>query len=136
LKKKLFFRPNQCDQPCVQLIDFGRSIDMTLFPPDTTFTHTVKTADFICHEMREKLPWTYQVIIYLNFFFCNKLKYIYFIMYICLFYYRLIILDWLELCTWFSCQTTWKLKKYVNYGCHWNHFQGKNNILSFKFVSQ
>ncbi|XP_026817078.1 mitotic checkpoint serine/threonine-protein kinase BUB1-like [Rhopalosiphum maidis] len=52
--------PNQCDQPCVQLIDFGRSIDMTLFPPDTTFTHTVKTADFICHEMREKLPWTYQ----------------------------------------------------------------------------
>lgn len=52
--------PNQCDQPCVQLIDFGRSIDMTLFPPDTTFTYTVKTADFICHEMREKLPWTYQ----------------------------------------------------------------------------
>lgn len=52
--------PNECDQPCVQLIDFGRSIDMTLFPPDTTFTHTVKTADFICHEMREKLPWTYQ----------------------------------------------------------------------------
>ncbi|CAI6354333.1 unnamed protein product [Macrosiphum euphorbiae] len=52
--------PTECDQPCVQLIDFGRSIDMTLFPPDTTFTHTVKTADFICHEMREKLPWTYQ----------------------------------------------------------------------------
>ncbi|KAL4135310.1 hypothetical protein QTP88_006926 [Uroleucon formosanum] len=52
--------PTQCDHTCVQLIDFGRSIDMTLFPPDTTFTHTVKTADFICHEMREKLPWTYQ----------------------------------------------------------------------------
>lgn len=45
----------------MQLIDFGRSIDMTLFPQDTVFTHTVKTADFVCHEMREKLPWTYQV---------------------------------------------------------------------------
>jgi len=53
----------------VQLIDFGRSIDMTLFPPDTTFTHTVKTADFICHEMREKLPWTYQVNIFNLIFF-------------------------------------------------------------------
>lgn len=70
IKKKIkLFRPTQCDQPCVQLIDFGRSIDMTLFPPDTTFTHTVKTADFICHEMREKLPWTYQVNICIAIFF-------------------------------------------------------------------
>jgi len=63
----------------VQLIDFGRSIDMTLFPPDTTFTHTVKTADFICHEMREKLPWTYQVNIFIVIFFCSKIKYMNFI---------------------------------------------------------
>lgn len=60
----------------MQLIDFGRSIDMTLFPQDTVFTHTVKTADFVCHEMREKLPWTYQVtflglyLIYVIYFLC------------------------------------------------------------------
>lgn len=79
LRNKNFFRPSECDQPCVQLIDFGRSIDMTLFPPDTTFTHTVKTADFICHEMREKLPWTYQVNIFIVIFFCSKIKYMNFI---------------------------------------------------------
>jgi len=58
---KYFLRPNESLQPCIQLIDFGRSIDMTLFPQDTVFTYSVKTADFVCHEMREKLPWTYQV---------------------------------------------------------------------------
>ncbi|XP_050431084.1 mitotic checkpoint serine/threonine-protein kinase BUB1 beta-like [Adelges cooleyi] len=52
--------PNSSMRPCVQLIDFGRSIDMTLLPAGTTFTYAVKTADFVCHEMREKSPWTYQ----------------------------------------------------------------------------
>lgn len=56
----------------MQLIDFGRSIDMTLFPQDTVFTHTVKTTDFVCHEMREKLPWTYQVTIFrFIFYLCD-----------------------------------------------------------------
>ncbi|XP_050530497.1 mitotic checkpoint serine/threonine-protein kinase BUB1-like [Daktulosphaira vitifoliae] len=56
--------PNSAMRPCIQLIDFGRSIDMTLLPPGTTFTYSVKTAEFICHEMREKLPWTYQTDYY------------------------------------------------------------------------
>lgn len=77
-----FFRPNQSLLPCVQLIDFGRSIDMTLFPSGTSFTYSVKTADFVCHEMRDKLPWTYQVI-FLNilrqFFFPNKFNFIHFL---------------------------------------------------------
>ncbi|VVC45745.1 Protein kinase domain,Mad3/Bub1 homology region 1,Serine/threonine-protein kinase, active [Cinara cedri] len=56
--------PNTSFDTCIQLIDFGRSIDLSLYPPETTFTYTVKTADFICHEMREKLPWTYQTDYY------------------------------------------------------------------------
>lgn len=59
--------------PCVQLIDFGRCIDMTLFPPKTTFTYMVKTADFICHEMRDKLPWTYQVNSFQSIIISDKL---------------------------------------------------------------
>lgn len=69
---QFFSRPNDLCMPCVQLIDFGRSIDMTLFPPETSFTYCVKTADFICHEMRDKLPWTYQVTSFRYFVVLDK----------------------------------------------------------------
>lgn len=46
---------------CLKLIDFGRSIDMTLLPEDTTFTTVVTTDGFQCNEMKEGRPWTYQV---------------------------------------------------------------------------
>lgn len=45
---------------CVQLIDFGRSIDMCQLPPGTTFTRVVETDGFACTEMRDGRPWTYQ----------------------------------------------------------------------------
>lgn len=45
----------------IKLIDFGRSIDMKLFPPGKTFNYVVSTENFTCNEMKEKKPWTYQV---------------------------------------------------------------------------
>jgi len=48
----------------IKLIDFGRSIDMKLLPPKTTFTEKVKTDGFACVEMREDRPWTYQTDLY------------------------------------------------------------------------
>lgn len=44
----------------LKLIDFGRSIDMHLFPPGTTFTKVVDTSGFKCTEMLDGKPWTYQ----------------------------------------------------------------------------
>ncbi|XP_043188193.1 uncharacterized protein LOC122363243 isoform X1 [Amphibalanus amphitrite] len=44
----------------LQLIDFGRAIDMTLLPPGTTFTRVVTTDDFTCPEMKEGREWTFQ----------------------------------------------------------------------------
>lgn len=46
--------------PCIQLIDFGRSIDMNLVPEGTTFNQVVMTDTFTCIEMRTNKPWTYQ----------------------------------------------------------------------------
>nr|XP_054758781.1 uncharacterized protein LOC129264850 [Lytechinus pictus] len=48
----------------IKLIDFGRSIDMTLFPEGTTFTAKCKTSGFNCTEMQSNQPWTYQVDYY------------------------------------------------------------------------
>ncbi|XP_055606747.1 uncharacterized protein LOC129754614 [Uranotaenia lowii] len=50
--------------PCVQLIDFGVSIDLKLFRPNTTFTKVVTTECFTCIEMIEKRPWTFQPDLY------------------------------------------------------------------------
>lgn len=43
----------------LHLIDFGCSIDMSLFPPGTAFTRCVTTEDFVCCEMRDGRPWNY-----------------------------------------------------------------------------
>ncbi|KAB0797214.1 hypothetical protein PPYR_08208 [Photinus pyralis] len=43
----------------LQLIDFGCSIDMTLFPPGTSFQRRITTKDFICCEMQDGRPWSY-----------------------------------------------------------------------------
>lgn len=50
--------------PCVQLIDFGVSIDLKLFPKGTAFKKIVTTECFTCIEMLEKRPWTYQPDLY------------------------------------------------------------------------
>lgn len=52
------------DGACLKLIDFGRSIDMTLFPAGTTFNTNCYTEDFQCVEMKESRPWTTQVDTY------------------------------------------------------------------------
>ncbi|XP_076269939.1 mitotic checkpoint serine/threonine-protein kinase BUB1 beta-like isoform X4 [Rhynchophorus ferrugineus] len=43
----------------LQLIDFGCSIDMTMFPDKATFTRPITTEDFICCEVRDGRPWSY-----------------------------------------------------------------------------
>lgn len=52
--------PPEFGHPCLQLIDFGCSIDMSLFPKDTQFTKVINTENFICTEMKDGRPWTYQ----------------------------------------------------------------------------
>nr|XP_020664033.1 mitotic checkpoint serine/threonine-protein kinase BUB1 [Pogona vitticeps] len=42
------------------LIDFGQSIDMSLFPEGTVFTGECKTSGFQCIEMMTQKPWNYQ----------------------------------------------------------------------------
>lgn len=49
------------DRRPLLLIDFGQSIDMTRYPPGTTFLAKVKTSSFMCIEMQTDRPWTYQV---------------------------------------------------------------------------
>ncbi|XP_053669817.1 uncharacterized protein LOC128720188 [Anopheles nili] len=46
--------------PCIQLIDFGVSIDMKLFQEDVMFKKVITTDGFTCIEMMENKPWTYQ----------------------------------------------------------------------------
>ena len=47
--------------PNVKLIDFGRSLDLTLYPDRAaTFLHTFVSADK-CPEMIEGRPWSYQL---------------------------------------------------------------------------
>uniref|UniRef100_A0A182WDM0 BUB1 N-terminal domain-containing protein n=1 Tax=Anopheles minimus TaxID=112268 RepID=A0A182WDM0_9DIPT len=46
--------------PCIQLIDFGVSIDMKRFPEDVKFRKVITTENFTCIEMLENKPWTYQ----------------------------------------------------------------------------
>lgn len=45
----------------LQLIDFGQSIDMKLFPKNQVFYSKVKTENFVCTEMMDNRPWTYQL---------------------------------------------------------------------------
>ena len=50
------------DGASLKVIDFGRSIDMKLFPAGRTFTTNCYTDDFQCIEMKEGRPWTTQVL--------------------------------------------------------------------------
>ncbi len=45
----------------LQMIDFGVSVDMSLFPPGTTFTNTFEKAENKTPDMLEGRPWTFQV---------------------------------------------------------------------------
>lgn len=61
------FVPSQVAWFCVQglsLIDWGRSIDITLYPEGTLFMGDCKTDSFRCPEMIEHRPWSFQVHTY------------------------------------------------------------------------
>ncbi|KAI8124188.1 Mitotic checkpoint serine/threonine-protein kinase BUB1 [Lucilia cuprina] len=61
LMNKLSYPPTQ---RCLQLIDFGVSIDMKLFKQGQTFSFIHNDNAFKCPEMREERPWTYQLDLY------------------------------------------------------------------------
>ncbi|KAF5732564.1 ATP binding protein kinases protein serine/threonine kinases isoform 1 [Tripterygium wilfordii] len=46
------------------LVDWGRGIDLLLFPENTEFIGDCRTSGFRCIEMQEKKPWTFQVDTY------------------------------------------------------------------------
>ncbi|KAL9244497.1 hypothetical protein vseg_018268 [Gypsophila vaccaria] len=46
------------------LVDWGRGIDLSLFPPDIEFMGDSGTSGFNCIEMQEDKPWKYQVDTY------------------------------------------------------------------------
>lgn len=45
----------------MQLLDFGRSIDTTLYQDGTVFVGDSVTQAFRCIEMQTGKPWTFQV---------------------------------------------------------------------------
>ena len=47
------------EKPSLKLIDFGRSLDLTLFPERSCFLHCFQ--DDKCPEMRDNKPWNFQV---------------------------------------------------------------------------
>ena len=51
-------------KPALQVIDFGVSIDMALFPDGTTFTHCFEKMESKSPDMLEGRPWTYQVSVW------------------------------------------------------------------------
>lgn len=55
---------NNWSKKGIKLIDFGRSIDMTLFPSNIRFTSNWKTDNQDCPEMRNDELWTYQADYY------------------------------------------------------------------------
>ncbi|KAG0598863.1 hypothetical protein M758_12G106700 [Ceratodon purpureus] len=57
-------KPGSWKQQGVCLIDWGRSIDISLFADGTEFVGDSKTDGFRCTEMIEKKPWTFQVDTY------------------------------------------------------------------------
>ena len=44
----------------VKMIDFGRTIDMAVFPPEQRFLSNLETCAVDCREMREEQDWTYE----------------------------------------------------------------------------
>lgn len=56
----MFVLLSRSKPPVLQLTDFGRSIDMSLFPDGTAFKRVVTTDSFTCVEMLTGRDWTYQ----------------------------------------------------------------------------
>lgn len=52
---------------CLVLIDFNRSIDLNLLPNEAEFCARADNKTLLCCEMKADKPWTYQVIIHVNY---------------------------------------------------------------------
>jgi checkpoint serine/threonine-protein kinase len=48
----------------LKLIDYGRSIDLKLYPEGTKFKGDSHTDSFRCIEMQQGKPWTFQIDIF------------------------------------------------------------------------
>jgi len=46
---------------CLVLIDFNRSIDLTLLPNEAEFDAKAENKSLLCCEMKNNRKWTYQV---------------------------------------------------------------------------
>ena len=54
-----YFEPHKTK--CLILIDFNRSIDLTLLPEDSEFEAMAANKSLLCPEMKSHKTWTYQV---------------------------------------------------------------------------
>jgi len=55
-------RSNLHSSPCLQLIDFGKSLDLRLLPENTVFDEVLMESDLLkCVEMREGRPWMHHI---------------------------------------------------------------------------
>lgn len=57
-----YFEPHKTK--CLILIDFNRSIDLTLLPEDSEFDTMAANKSLLCPEMKSNKSWTYQVDFY------------------------------------------------------------------------
>lgn len=54
-----YFAPNQTK--CLVLIDFNRSIDLSMLPSEAKFDAKTENKSLLCCEMKSNKSWTYQV---------------------------------------------------------------------------
>ncbi len=55
---------NSTNTKCLVLIDFNRSIDLSLFPREAEFLAKTARKELMCSEMQADRPWSYQVDYY------------------------------------------------------------------------
>lgn len=60
-KRNEFFTSELC---FMVLIDFGKSIDMSMFPRTHKFTSDEAASNFTCTQMLEKQPWSYELDVF------------------------------------------------------------------------
>ncbi|GAB6021688.1 protein kinase [Chamberlinius hualienensis] len=48
----------------LKIVDYGRSLDKSLFPPNAVFTYRVLTDGFVCPAMLDQKPWTFHGDLY------------------------------------------------------------------------
>ena len=53
--------PGGSNKNCIQMIDFGKAIDLKCFPENVYFDEFVKTSGLITVEMREKRPYRHHI---------------------------------------------------------------------------